>query len=168
MASVDESVDRLCTLTVELNLLTDQLNDLLRSVEERLRESGIGTEVWIEDKIQLSPEASGQFRLGWAQDKRGNWELRYSLDTFAEDASASVLEASRAVRIAATTRVQKLIEGLAEIVQAGLDELASIRPELEAGPPKEDDSKASNDDAMRKNFVEYGQRLEKMIREVKG
>jgi sugar phosphate isomerase/epimerase len=28
-------------------------------------------------------------------------------------------------------------------------------------------AKASNDDAMRKNFVEYGQRLEKIIREVK-
>jgi hypothetical protein len=28
-------------------------------------------------------------------------------------------------------------------------------------------AKASNDDAMRKNFVEYGQRLEKIIRELR-
>jgi hypothetical protein len=125
--------------TVEtLNRESDTINDLIKRVEERLRQLNIGLEVWCSAPLVSTPvdvstdeetyeEGSRDTELGWAKGVRG-WELylreqvyrKLSDDfggqwrTLRTEDQRPLRQAPRQLRIAALKRFPQLLEELKE------------------------------------------------------
>lgn len=124
-----------------LNAVSDSLSATVKAVEDRLRRSNLGLEVWLTRALSgesvegpAGTESSRVHRLGWAKID-GEWALavkqvRIERGFFEGDTSAPYLNedwvgdptrlslASRGIRIAALDQVPELIKRMTEEAEA--------------------------------------------------
>lgn len=143
MASLDQSVSNLSELASRLNDYTNRLNGRLLETQRRLRDSGVGVEMWLDKPIERAGGES--FRLGWAKSLRGGWcfyvvseaVLKHDLN---DDSpypracdGAPLLNSSRATRAAAFAGVGELVLMLTQVVNSELSMFDGLEDEL---PPE--------------------------------
>jgi hypothetical protein len=134
IVSLEESVQALCTNAQKLNSLTDRLNEKLADAERRMRDAGVGIELWLDDVIDVAGE--NPVKIGWYDN--GGWSLVFAyLDDDGHRAKVvDLISASRAVRIAAFPHVLVLIERLQVEVASALERFSHIEGELDGSPPQ--------------------------------
>ena len=154
MASLDTRIRMLEKLASDLNEASDSLNETLVAVEERIRDTQIGLEVWLPDLVEKNETDDGDAkepghtvvtgcRIGWAKLGRGVWRLVYrsvfetwfygecksSEDSF--DGVMPLVNAPRNVRLGALKLLPPLVHRLSEAALERLKEIEAAKKLLE-------------------------------------
>lgn len=125
--SLDESVRQLCARAVELNSLTDRLNQKAADIQRQLTKAGVGIELWLQEPIEV-PGDDPVF-LGWMH--LDGWGLAVGrADINGGHTWESLLGSTRATRIAAFPHLGRLIDKLLTEVTASLEAFGPLRGEL--------------------------------------
>jgi hypothetical protein len=141
VSSLDLPTAELCKLAEELNDLTNRLNARLRSLEDELREAGVGVELWLDKPIHFV-NAEGQeegFYLAWT--KTTDWGFHWASETpfGAGDEVRPLRTAPRAIRAAAFPHLDTLIRRLTAAVKSALKQLYAVRDDLPLSGNREEE-----------------------------
>ena len=127
--SLDQSVDKLCQLSTELNDSTDLLNQQIREFQAKLNQAGVGFGLTLDEPIEFGGSVAdggdGPLHLGWLNDEF-SWGF-YCIDN---SKTVPLNDCPRWVRIGAFKQFPLLVEKLTSRVDTELNELKPLVPEL--------------------------------------
>ncbi len=142
------SLQRLRTLTEQLNAETDALTDRIKSLEKTLYKMRVGVGAWLDDVVPDDDSRSGH-QIGYAKikdkwriaarpvkiGKRGN---KTSVSPLEDEDLLVLSKASRRLRLHGVQQLDALVEALTAKIEGFLEELHPPAPEEEAATDGEE------------------------------
>lgn len=135
-SSLDESIQKLCSLSQQINEYADRLSAYLAQAESQLRQAGLGLRVWLDKSITATTPEGDEltFRLGWAKTGKGAkaWGFHWitEADLLKGEAPQPLADAQRWVRVAAFHYVDALVVKLITAAEETLQTFEPIKGEL--------------------------------------
>jgi hypothetical protein len=131
MSTVPEKINEIEALAKKLNMLSVELNPLIKKLNESLRPMNVGVEVWIDPPLETLTGAVIQLGFGRTDETHCDIAVR-SIDRETSETkwTRPLIGCSRETRIAAVARLPQLLTEILQKLDKEAANAESARTEL--------------------------------------